>query len=895
MSNEQRERRQAQAEAGRLRRELEPGAEEFIEVEPVETETKPAKETVKPPEDIAVFFAQKLRYFGPWKLAAIVPDGPPNQTMTAITPRSPEEVRNFVAAHNGKRNLHYEVNPGRTSIKKSSKADIIEVQYLHADLDPRPDETPAQGKQRFRKKLAEFGLQPTFLVDSGNGFNCLWKLDAPLPPARFEEVEIVNKALVKALGSGDISAWNVDRLLRLPGTINLPNKAKREQGRVRCQSAIVHINDAHTTLELVQAALDRMSGRAPKAEPATSITAEVRASDTSADTSADTSKRLPPELLKLVRAGVEEPRRSQQFFRAVHWLRRLGWQVSAILALMQKYPGGIASKYEGRLEAEVERAFGKVEDDQIEDEFEDETEDEGDKGKVEKRSQADLLVEMAKMAELYHNPNGVAFADIVRDGHRETYAVHSLGFKDWLTNQYLDATDKAPNPTAMSTALATIGAKARYRGEKRPVFLRVGGHDGKIYYDLCDEQWRVVEIDGTTGEFRLLDNAPVRFERRMGMLPQVVPVQGGSTKLLHKYANVSTEDDFILFRAFLLACLRDRGPYPILNVTGEQGTAKSSLIKVARALVDPNTALYTRPRRSEHELFITARNSRVLAFDNLSSLSDWMSDAFASITTGSGYSTRALWTNDEEQIFTADCPIMLNGIVDVVSKGDLAEREVALYLRPITEDRRKLDEDFWKAFEVDKPAILGGLLKAVALGLQRLPETHLDKRPRMADFARFAVACGDGWLWKRGKFMRAYTENQRRVTGAVLADDPVAIGTNKLIAAPDLGGIWTGTMQELLKRLEVIVGETEVKRKDWPGTTRALRARLDRIAPLLRRSGIDIDHGRRTNRARLITITVRNPAPGNTAPRPSTTPTSPVPPASPAPAAWPAPPRPPRR
>jgi hypothetical protein len=477
-----------------------------------------------------------------------------------------------------------------------------------------------------------------------------------------------------------------------------------------------------------------------------------------------------------------------------------------------------------------------------------------DNNKARKPNQADLLIEMAPQAELFHDADGVGFADVKVDGHRETWPVRSGGYKRWLLRQFYNTTKSAPNEKAIKTALDTIDAKAAFDGAERRVFLRIGGHDGKIYYDLCNKDWQVIEVDG--GGYRLADNAPVRFRRRPGMLPQMMPVfEGGTTKPLRKYVNIRTEDDFILFRAFLLAALRDRGPYPILNVFGEQGSAKSSLVRVARELIDPNKALYTRPKRNEHEMFIAANNAWMLAFDNLSGLTEWMSDGLASVATGSSFSTRSLYTNDDEHIFTAYCPIMMNGIVDVIAKGDLAEREIALRLEPMNEDRRIEDEDLWKEFERDKARILGGLFKAVALGLKRLPQTRPEWKPRMADFARWAVACGDFRLWDPGKFVAAYKANIDRVTRSVLADDMVVNALRRMMAEPGLGGTWTGTNKELLAKLKSLAGEDEFKHKEWPNSPRRLSTWIERNAPLLRRIGINIERQTRTKRARLIRIT----------------------------------------
>jgi hypothetical protein len=202
---------------------------------------------------------------------------------------------------------------------------------------------------------------------------------------------------------------------------------------------------------------------------------------------------------------------------------------------------------------------------------------------------------------------------------------------------------------------------------------------------------------------------------------------------------------------------------------------------------------------------------------------------------------------------------MLNGIVDVIAKGDLAEREIALRLEPL-EERRKEDEDLWKAFERDKPVILGGLFQAVALGLQRLPRTRIDKKPRMADFARFASACGEGWLWPRGKFMAAYQANIESVTRAALADDMVATALRRMMAEPGLGGSWTGTNKELLAKLKDLVGEGEFNHKEWPNSPRRLSAWIERNAPLLRRTGINIERHTRTKRSRMMTITATGEA-----------------------------------
>jgi hypothetical protein len=127
--------------------------------------------------DDTIEFLEKLRPGGPWILTAIEPDGKPITT----TANKPTEVRDFVRAHNGLRNLYFSVNPTRTSLaKKATKADIAALEFMLADLDPAEHESAADAKARYQAQLEKFELQPTFVIDSGNGIQLLWRLSAPI-------------------------------------------------------------------------------------------------------------------------------------------------------------------------------------------------------------------------------------------------------------------------------------------------------------------------------------------------------------------------------------------------------------------------------------------------------------------------------------------------------------------------------------------------------------------------------------------------------------------------------------------------------------------------------------------------------------------------------------------
>jgi hypothetical protein len=136
------------------------------------------------------------------------------------------------------------------------------------------------------------------------------------------------------------------------------------------------------------------------------------------------------------------------------------------------------------------------------------------------------------------------------------------------------------------------------------------------------------------------------------MLPILAPERGGSIEALASLLNLSSRDDFVLIVAWLLASFRFGGPYPLLAISGEQGSAKTVLSKLLRALVDPNTAPVRALAREERDLMIAA-NGYLLAFDNLSRLSPWVSDALCRLASGGSFAVRQLYTDDEEVLFQA--------------------------------------------------------------------------------------------------------------------------------------------------------------------------------------------------------------------------------------------------
>jgi hypothetical protein len=472
----------------------------------------------------------------------------------------------------------------------------------------------------------------------------------------------------------------------------------------------------------------------------------------------------------------------------------------------------------------------------------------GDPGPREPK-QADILIALAQATELFHAPDGTAYADLTINGHRETWAIRTRGFRRWLARGFFETTGGAPSSEALQSALNVIEARAHFDGPECRVHIRIGGYDGRLYLDLGDQNWRAVEIDA--GGWRVINDPPVRFRRAAGMQPLPMPTPGGSIQKLRSFLNVRSDADFALAVAWTLAVLRDRGPYPVLVLSGEQGSAKSTFSAILRKLLDPNAAPLRALPREDRDLFIAANNAHVLAFDNVSGLPTWISDTLCRLATGGGFAVRQLYTDQDEVLFDATRPVILNGIEDIVTRPDLADRGIFLTLEPIPEERRRPETELWADFEAEHPRLLGVLLDAVVEGLKRLPETHLKSLPRMADFALWVTACEIA-LWPSGTFWAAYCGNREEAVESVIEADPIAAAVRAVMAKRTE---WTGTASDLLGALAEVAGERAVKSKTWPDSPRAVAGRLRRAATFLRKIGIEIGFDREgRTRTRMIRI-----------------------------------------
>ena len=514
-------------------------------------------------------------------------------------------------------------------------------------------------------------------------------------------------------------------------------------------------------------------------------------------------------------------------------------------------------------------------------------------------SQSSFLVDLAtSRCDLFCDPTGEAYASFVAahatGEHRETHRLRSKSFNLWLRLLFYAERNGAPSSEAMTSAVRTLMAKAHFDGDRRDVYLRTASTDGKIYLDMCDPQWRAIEIDAEG--FRIVDEPPVHFRREAGMLALPAPLAPSKIdpkrgiERLREVLRLRDKRDFVVIAAWLLAALAGRSPYAVMIFLGEPGATKTSAAYAVRSIIDPNSSPLRAKPKDPHDVFVAATHSLVVGYNNLSSVPDWLSDTICVVSEGSGESRRELFTDADESLIIACAPFLLTGIENVVKRGDLAQRTLYVHLASVPDGKRMTEQTFKARFRGAHADLLGALCAAASVGLRNEKSLKLDSLPRLASFFHWASACEPA-LWRRGDFRRAFAANAKDATEDVIEGEQAASVFRRFMAEHEK---WEGTATQLLADLVAFVRrpvrEAEaahaqaVKDKDdiakektaaalrearetardilgdhWPKAPNALTGKLKRASPALRNAGVRVDWPTTHGEAKIIKITTTAP------------------------------------
>ena len=473
-------------------------------------------------------------------------------------------------------------------------------------------------------------------------------------------------------------------------------------------------------------------------------------------------------------------------------------------------------------------------------------------GAEEPKGQAQILVQMAE--DTYR---------LIRSADGRTYAVPRLGpsiavplaakggnsVRAKLAASLYRRTGKVASSSALSDCINVLEGEAAEL-DPQPVHLRVGRDGEAIVVDMGTETGQRITI--TPDGWSVQADSPVIFRRSELTHPLPEPLRGGSLDGLRALINLSA-DDYRLAIGWVVAAYFTGIPHPILLIQGEQGTAKSNLIRSLLALVDPQPAADREPPADKREWAIFARASWAFSFDNLTEIPGWLSNSLCKGVTGDAVLQRALHSDEDIMVFSFQRVIAITTIAirhDLA--GDLADR--ILLVEPEVLEHRRTEAEVQAARQAALPAALGAVLDLAARVLRELPSTAVDDAPRMADFARVLAALDKVTGWDT---LGAYRAKVSAMSLSLIEGSTLARALYELATGPSPGGLdpspWEGTATELLETLRRVCQAGGLA-AELPAGERALGQKVREIAPALRRAGVDIRPGRRTEHRRSLII-----------------------------------------
>jgi hypothetical protein len=385
---------------------------------------------------------------------------------------------------------------------------------------------------------------------------------------------------------------------------------------------------------------------------------------------------------------------------------------------------------------------------------------------------------------------------------------------------------------SISSAVDQLAATA-LDTPSRPINLRIARADEKVVIDLGTGSSQVVVI--TPEGWSVESSSPALFRRSNTTKLMPLPELPGSLDDLRLLINVNDEQ-WPLVLGWLVAALLGV-PLPILAITGEQGSAKTSLVRFLRRLIDESPALTRSPPRDVEQWSITAAASYVVALDNVSHLQPWLQDALCRAATGEGFEKRALYTNDDVHVLSFRRAVILNGIGLGAVQGDLGDRLLPIELYPISDVQRREEEDLDSRFDEIRPGFVGALYDLAAQVLKALPEVQLARKPRMADFARVLMAVEQVTGLNA---LERYLGAREGVVDMVISGDQVASALLAWFRGQDADTVEM-TAGELRSQLTDFLERNRARQeKDWPASPRAMGDRLRRAATALRARGVEV-------------------------------------------------------
>ncbi len=414
-------------------------------------------------------------------------------------------------------------------------------------------------------------------------------------------------------------------------------------------------------------------------------------------------------------------------------------------------------------------------------------------------------------------------------GNAAAFPLYENDFRKALKKIYYTRFGEVLSVQDVQSAVEIIEIIGTDTTEEVEVCKRVFNNGFQYAYELNREEGTAVWIE--YGEVSVEKTSGIIFRHAANYANQIEPnLRVQPSKLLNymrKHFNLSSDREVKLLTLYLVTSLWGlRINHPILVLTGEKGSSKSSSFKKLEELIDPKSSeLGSGIPRGSDGLEVRLYNGYFVTFDNLSSLSRKISDILAVAVTGGSFSKRALYRNADEIVLDLKAVVAVNGVSLVAKESDLLDRSVILTLRRITPDKVLTEEELWAEFEKDRPKMLGACFNVLAAALNDTEEVRIRNKIRMADFHVACVKVGRVLGIPEEEVSDILWENQKNINQRTLDEDVVALCVIELMQGRKE---YVNSMSGLLIDLLDVADSNGMPPTVIPKTANHLRSRLDK-------------------------------------------------------------------
>lgn len=261
--------------------------------------------------------------------------------------------------------------------------------------------------------------------------------------------------------------------------------------------------------------------------------------------------------------------------------------------------------------------------------------------------------------------------------------------------------------------------------------------EGYIVYNIGDDKGSVVTVKN--GSWEVGESPDIRlFKPCSGMKEQMFPVAGGNVSDIFDFINID-ERMRPLFLCVLIFYFIPDVQYPVLNMFGAKGSGKSTGALFVRNLVDPNQADFdTIDSKKIEDTRVALSSSHLSVIDNISNISQDLSDLLCVLSTGGAHRKRVLYTDGDVHISQIIKPVILTSVSQEIRREDLLSRTVLAEVHRIEKTQAPIV--LHAEFKKKLPYILGGIFDV----LSKIDIASVSKEGlvRMADFHMYARAIG---------------------------------------------------------------------------------------------------------------------------------------------------------